>query len=59
LVLALQDRRAVAVARRLDSCLVCRREGVNEAGLCHACTALIEDPAEQRLVTRWLAGEGP
>jgi hypothetical protein len=56
---ALRDRRAVSGARRIDSCLLCRRSRVNEAGLCDVCYSLLDDPEEQRLAQRWLSGEGP
>jgi hypothetical protein len=49
----------VATARRVNHCLLCRRVGVNEAGLCDLCYPLIQDPEEQRLIERWLSGEGP
>lgn len=56
---ALRQRRLVMTARRFDSCLLCRNSGVNEAGLCDVCTALLDDPAEQALVDRWRMGAGP
>ena len=56
---ALSRPAIVATARRVDSCLLCRRHGVNEAGLCDLCYPLIQDPDEQILVERWMSGEGP
>ena len=58
LILALKDRRAVATARRINSCLLCRRIGVNEAGLCVVCYGMLNDE-ELRLAERWLRGVGP
>lgn len=55
---ALGQRRFVMTARRLNQCLLCKRDGVNEAGLCNVCYALIDDE-ETRLANRWLTGEGP
>ncbi len=49
----------VLTARRIDACLLCRRKGVNEAGLCEVCYILIDDPEETFLIRRWLTGEGP
>jgi len=56
---ALTRPRIVMAARRIDSCLLCRHGGVNEAGLCNMCYSMLQDPEEQRLVNRWLSGEGP
>ena len=58
LPLALRDRRTVQIARRINSCLLCRRIGVNESGLCEVCYGLL-DGDEQRLAERWLSGIGP
>jgi len=55
----LTQRRLVQTARRIDSCLLCRRSGVNEAGLCDVCYSLLDDPEEQAIAHRWLTGEGP
>lgn len=57
-MLALRDRRKVMAARRIDSCLLCRRGGVNDAGLCEVCYGML-DGEELRLAGRWLSGEGP
>jgi hypothetical protein len=59
LKLALGTRRLVAHARRIDTCLLCRRHGVNEAGLCEVCYSMIVDAEELELVQSWLRGEGP
>ena len=56
---ALSKTSQVMTARRINKCLLCRSKGVNEAGLCEVCYALIQDPEEQRLIGRWLTGEGP
>ena len=56
---ALKSRRAVMSARRINSCLLCRRMGVNESGLCEVCYGLLDDAEELRLANRWLTGEGP
>jgi hypothetical protein len=58
LAVALKDRGQVADARRIDSCLLCRRPRVNEAGLCDVCYGML-DGEELKLATRWLSGEGP
>lgn len=56
---ALTQHAVVQTARRINSCLLCRRIGVNEAGLCDVCYALLDNPEEQALVARWISGEGP
>lgn len=56
---ALSRPATVATARRQNSCLLCRRPGVNEAGLCDLCHPLIQDREEIALIERWLSGEGP
>lgn len=58
LPVALQDRKQVMTARKINSCLLCRRQGVNEAGLCDVCYAML-DGEELRLALRWLSGVGP
>ncbi|MFZ4507946.1 MAG: hypothetical protein ACOYON_09650 [Fimbriimonas sp.] len=58
LAYALSQRRFVMTARRIDSCLLCRRKRVNEAGLCDACYSSL-DGREFELASRWLAGVGP
>lgn len=55
---ALRNRRMVTVARRINSCLLCRRHGVNEAGLCDVCYALLDEEMIV-LAGRWLSGLGP
>ncbi|MEA2553739.1 MAG: hypothetical protein QOJ65_1915 [Fimbriimonadaceae bacterium] len=55
---ALRQRRVVGTARRINSCLLCRRIGVNESGLCEVCFSLLNDE-ESRLAGRWMSGEGP
>lgn len=58
LKVALSDRPTVLSARRTDTCLLCRRPRVNEAGLCDVCWALLDDD-ELRLAGKWLMGQGP
>jgi hypothetical protein len=48
----------VAKAIKEDACLLCRSKGVNEAALCDACYALL-DEEELKLAERWLSGIGP
>ncbi len=58
LLFALTDRRSVMTARRIDSCMLCRDSGVNEAALCSKCWSQLND---EELVAglRWLTGAGP
>lgn len=58
LLQALKSRKTVYVARRIDSCLLCRRRSVNEAGLCDFCYSML-DGEELIAAVRWLSGEGP
>lgn len=58
LVWSLMQRRIVLTARRINSCLLCRRAGVNESGLCDVCFSLLSDE-ENRIARRWISGEGP
>jgi hypothetical protein len=58
LSLALKDRKQVFVARKINSCLLCRRIGVNEAGLCDVCYSML-DGDELKLAVSWLQGVGP
>jgi len=58
LVQTLKDRRAVGTARRIDTCLLCRRSGVNESGLCEMCYGML-DGEEFVLAERWISGKGP
>ncbi|MGV3616728.1 MAG: hypothetical protein ACO1SV_15480 [Fimbriimonas sp.] len=58
LIYALQNRKQVADARRIDACLLCRRGRVNDAGLCDICYGLLEGE-ELRLAVRWTSGAGP
>jgi hypothetical protein len=58
LLTALKDWRTVTNARRNDSCLLCRRSGVNEAALCEVCWTLLSDQELQQGV-RWISGVGP
>jgi hypothetical protein len=58
LALYLRERRFVIAARRNDTCMLCRRAKVNEAGLCDYCYATL-DGEEARLAATWLTGQGP
>ena len=58
LLWALTQRRTVMTARRINSCLLCRRAGVNESGLCEVCFSMLSDE-ENRIALRWISGEGP
>ena len=58
LAFVLTQPRRVLEARRIDACLLCRRQGVNEAALCEVCYAML-DGAEQSLATRWTSGGAP
>lgn len=55
---ALRNRRQVSEARRIDSCLLCRRPRVNEAGLCDVCYSSLEG-VELEMATAWLRGSEP
>jgi hypothetical protein len=57
LVVALRTPRIVRFARRINSCLLCRRKSVNEAGICEVCTANILDAEELRLIGEYRTGE--
>ncbi len=56
--LTLKDRRKVMSARKINSCLLCRRLGVNDSGLCEICYGML-DGTELKLAERWLSGQGP
>lgn len=58
LAVYLRDRRHVMAARRIDTCMLCRRHKVNEAGLCDYCYGGL-DGEEARLASKWLTGQGP
>ena len=45
----------VKMAVKNDSCLVCKGNRVNEAGLCDVCTAQCS-AEELKLVEQWMAG---
>ncbi|MFI5385684.1 MAG: hypothetical protein ACHQ50_06135 [Fimbriimonadales bacterium] len=55
---ALTQHRIVKAARKINSCLLCRRIGVNEAGLCDVCSATLTDQ-EAALLELWRRGTGP
>ena len=57
-MIALRDRKQVLAARRVNSCLLCKRRQVNEAGLCEVCWGML-DGEELAMGERWLRGEGP
>lgn len=58
LVVALKDRDMVLTARRVDTCMLCRRKKVNEAGICEVCYGSLDGP-ELTLAVRWRSGVGP
>lgn len=58
LLWALGQVKVVMTARRIDSCLLCRRRGVDESGLCNVCGSALSDE-EQSLVESWRRGTGP
>lgn len=58
LAVALKDRRQVTQAKRTDTCMLCRRHRVNDAGLCDVCYSSL-DGEDFRLAARWLSGVGP
>lgn len=58
LMYALQTRKIVIFARQTDSCLLCCRNNVNEAGLCLMCYSTLDTP-EIQLAVRWMTGVGP
>lgn len=59
LLVALKDRKQVLTARRINSCLLCRRFGVNAAGLCEICYSMLDDGPELKAAERWLRGDAP
>lgn len=58
LLWTLGQRRHVLKALKEDACLLCRKGGLNEAGLCDMCYALLNDN-ELSAAERWLSGVGP
>ncbi|MBL8087490.1 MAG: hypothetical protein JNM85_05385 [Chthonomonas sp.] len=44
--------------RKINLCMLCRREGVNAAGICDNCYHVLNSP-EIDAVQRWLSGVGP
>jgi hypothetical protein len=48
----------VKKAIKADSCLLCRANKVNEAGLCELCYSQLDDE-ELKAVDKWLSGVGP
>ncbi|MDX2064863.1 MAG: hypothetical protein SFX74_03870 [Fimbriimonadaceae bacterium] len=58
LALALSELKFVRSARVRNACMLCRTYGVNEAGLCRACMAMLEGE-ELRLAQRWVNGVAP
>lgn len=57
LAFALTQPRRVYEARRIDSCLLCRRPQVNDAALCEVCYSML-DGEEHRLASRWTVTGG-
>jgi hypothetical protein len=58
LTVALKDRHQVMRARRFDICMLCRRQRVNDSGLCEICYSSL-DGEEFRLAASWISGVGP
>ena len=58
LIWTLAQEKIVKRAIQTDSCLLCRNERVNEAGLCEICTSQLNDE-ELKAVDKWLSGVGP
>ncbi len=58
LMYALGNREMVAFRRKMDSCFLCCRPDVNEAGLCRYCYSALDTPEIQAAV-RWTSGVGP
>ena len=58
LLYSLGNRRIVEFARETDSCLLCCRHNVNEAGLCRWCYSSLDMPEIQAAV-KWTSGVGP
>jgi len=55
LMWALTQRPVIRSFRKLDSCMLCRRKGVNEAALCEACFSML-DGIEFDSAQQWLSG---
>jgi hypothetical protein len=55
---ALTNPRIVSFARETDSCMLCKRKDVNEAGLCRWCYSGLDEP-EIKLAVKWTSGVGP
>jgi hypothetical protein len=58
LLWALSQARIVQAARQIDSCLLCRRSGTNESGLCDYCWATLEGE-ELEAAAKWTMGVRP
>lgn len=58
LLYALGNRKYVENARKTDSCLLCCRPDVNEAGLCRWCHSSLDTP-EIQAALKWTSGVGP
>ena len=54
----LTERRFVIEARKLNKCLLCKKEGVLESGLCNLCYSML-DGDELLLAEKWHRGTGP
>ena len=55
---ALGQKHIVPMYVRMDSCMLCRAQRVNEAGLCRTCYSLLDNP-ELELAVRWMNGVAP
>ena len=58
LLITLKNVRSVREARRVNTCLLCRRRGVNDSGLCEVCYGML-DGEPLNVAQRWLSGQGP
>ncbi|MER3414461.1 MAG: hypothetical protein C4340_06815 [Armatimonadota bacterium] len=56
LLWCLQDGQPVRRAVKEDRCLLCRSEGVNDAGLCEGCNANLTDE-EWAAAAAWIEGK--
>lgn len=58
LLYCLSNKKIVFFARETDSCMLCCRPNVNEAGLCRWCYSSLDTP-EIQVAVKWMSGVGP
>jgi hypothetical protein len=58
LIWALTQAHIVPEYVKIDACMLCRANRVNDAGLCRMCYALL-DGAEIKVAVRWMNGVAP